>query len=235
VSEQTGQHGDVAGGGLPAADVPRDDQPGGESTPLDTEGDGPVGLQDRMRTDEKGSPATNQGKAEPMPPAPGHRDPAAPLVPPALDEMTVGATDPQRPSLGAAAPTSSAEAGPADGPSHAPRDLSGPGEAPFETRPTVDGTSPTGTDRGPEVPGSASAGRSHRAPGLQGRTSPAEQVETDVEDSAAAMVRDTGRPAGSGDPHGVESVGETPSQGTSEEHGVVQGARIPRSDGASQG
>ncbi len=205
--------------------VPADTEPGGESTPLDTEGDGPVGLQDRTRTDEKGSPATNQAKAEPMPPTPGHRDPTATLTPPPLDEMTVGADDPQRPSFGAPAPVAAGV-----GPANAPRDLSGPGAAPAEERPTVDATATTGTDLGPEVPGSSTPGESHRAPGLQGRTSPAEQVETDVEDSAAGMVRDTGRPSGSGDVHGVPVPTETPSAGTSEEHGVVQGARIPRSD-----
>lgn len=82
---------------------PRDDQPGGESTPLDTEGDGPVGLQDRTRErgaggDDKGSPATNQAKAEPMPATPGHPDPNAPLEPPSLAEMNVGSADPQSPS-----------------------------------------------------------------------------------------------------------------------------------------
>lgn len=223
---------DPSDAAVPAGEMPRDMQPGGESTPLDTEGDGPVGLEDRTRTDEKGSPATNQGKAEPtIPPTPGHADPSAPLDPPALDDMTVGADDPQRPSLGAGlggtAPAST-------GSSSAPRGLTGPGAAPADERPIPDTASATGTDRGPEVPVSTTPGRSHRVPGLVGQTSPAEQIETDVDDSAAAMragsARDTGRDADSGDPHSVPAVGRTPSTGTSEEHGVVQGARIPASD-----
>jgi len=226
--------GDGGDGGVDR--LPRDSEPGGESTQLDTEGDGPVGLEDRTRTDEKGSPATNQAKAEPIAPTPGHRDPNAPLTPPPLDSMTVGADDPQRPSLGlpATGTASSAAAGPGDGPGNAPRDLSGSGTVPADDRPLVDATTSTGTDRGPENPVSASPGRSHRAPGLMGQESPAEQVDTDVEDSAAAMVRDTGRPPhpdeGGGDVAGVPVPSETPAPGTSGEHGVVQGARIPRSD-----
>ncbi|HWH30332.1 MAG TPA: hypothetical protein VNU26_15500 [Mycobacteriales bacterium] len=186
--------------------------------------DGPVDLGDRTApgasgTGYSGSPTGNQGKTEPMPSTPGHRDPNAPLTPPTLDEMTVGADDPQRPSFGGSAPTAGAVS--------APDHLSGPGAAPYASRPQADGTSPTGTDRGPEVPLSSTPGESHRAPGLQGAASPAERVDTDVERSAGAMARDTGRPAGPGDPRGVPSVGTTPSGGTSEEHGVVQGARIP--------
>lgn len=219
---------DPSDAAVPASQLPRDTQPGGESTPLDTEGDGPVGLEDRTRTDEKSSPATNQGKAEPtMPPTPGHSDPSASLDPPALDDMTVGAADPQRPSLGVGlggtAPASA-------GPSNAPRGLTGPGAAPADERPAPDTASATGTGRGPEVPVSTTPGEAHRAPGHVGRTSPAEQIETDVDDSAAGMTRDTGRDADSGDPHSVPAVGRTPSAGTSEEHGVVQGARIPASD-----
>ncbi|MFP5218677.1 MAG: hypothetical protein ACLGIG_02915 [Actinomycetes bacterium] len=191
------------------------------------DGGEPVDLGDRTApgdsgTGYSGSPVGNQGKSEPMPSTPGHRDPNAPLTPPTLDEMNVGADDPQRPSFGSTPPASGAVS--------APGDLSGPGAAPYETRPSVDGTSPTGTDRGPEVPLSSTPGESHRAPGLQGTPSPAERVETDVEESAGAMARDTGRPAGSGDPQGVPAVGTTPSDGTSEEHGVVQGARIPQAD-----
>lgn len=211
--------------------VQRPADPVEADSPQDTRGDGPATLQDRVEPGGQGSPATNQGKAEPtMPPTPGHRDPSAPLEPPALDEMTVGADDPQRPSHPAAAelPTTGAEPAPGDGPANAPRDLSGPGTTPDRTRPTVDTGTSTGTDLGPQNPLSSTPGRSHRAPGLQGQDSPAEQVETDVHDSAAAMVRDTGRPSGAGDVHGVPVPSEEPSPGTSEEHGVVQGARIPQ-------
>jgi hypothetical protein len=176
--------------------VPSDDEPGGESTPLDTRGDGPVGLEDRTGTDEKSAPATNQGKAEPIPPTPGHRDPTAPLEPPLLEDMNVGAADPQRPSLAGSAPTEG-------------------------TRPA--GAAPAAAGG----PGAAPPAASHRAPGLQGSASPAERLETDVDSSAAEMVRDTGRDAGTGDPQGVPVPSTTPSSGTSEEHGAVQGARLP--------
>jgi hypothetical protein len=132
-----------------------------------------------------------------MPSSPDHRDPNAPLEPPTLDEMTVGASDPQRPSLPTAAPTAA-------------------------------------RGSGREVPVDDSAGEAHRAPGLQGTTPPGEQVETDVEASAAEMVRDTGRPSGAGDVHGVPVPSETASPGTSEESGVVQGARLPGPDGSPQ-
>jgi hypothetical protein len=205
-----------------------------ERAPVERGDGGPVDLSDRTApgnpgTGYSGSPVGNQGKAEPMPPTPGHRDPDAPLTPPSLDEMTVGADDPQRPSLGAGLADR-----PAQAPSAGPRDLGGPGTNPADDRPAPDTTSSTGRATGPEQPVSVTPGESHRAPGLQGTTSPAEQVETDVESSAGHMVRDTGRPSGSGNPHGVDSVGETPSAGTSQEHGVVQGARIPRTDGAGQ-
>lgn len=162
--------------GDPSGALPRDTEPGGASTPRDTEGDGPVGLEDRTGTDEKGAPAANQAKAEPMPSTQGHPDPDAPLEPPLLGEMNVGADDPQRPSFGEPRP-----AGPA-----------GPADAP-------------------------------REPGV-------EHVETDVDASAGGMVPDTGRPAGAGDPQGVPVPSETASAGTSEEHGAVQGARIPLAD-----
>lgn len=208
-------------------------------------GGGPVDLGDRTApgkagTGYTGSPVGNQGKSEPMPSTPGHRDPNAELVAPTLEEMNVGADDPQRPSLGAAVgaasstahddrlvPAGGAAQEPVAAQAQGPRDLSGPGTDPSEQRPVPDAGVSTGRASGPENPVSGSPGESHRAPGLQGTPSPAESVETDVETSAAGMGRDTGRPSGSGDPHGVASVGQTPSEGTSEEHGVVQGARIP--------
>jgi hypothetical protein len=235
VSEQSATEGKtgLAGGGVPAEQLPRDDEPGGESTPLDTEGAGPVGLEDRTRTDEKGSPATNQAKAEPIAPTPGHRDPTAPLTPPLLQDMNVGAGDPQAPShraAASAAPTTGAEPPASAGPGNAPTDLTAGGSSPQWERPLQDTASSTGRATGPENPLSATPGSSHKAPGMQGAPSPAEEVETDAEDSAAAMTRDTGRPSGGGDPRGVGMPGEVPGEGTSGEHGVVQGARIPRSD-----
>lgn len=227
-------------------DVPR---AGAERAPVER-GSDPVDLSDRTDagssgTGYTGSPVGNQGRSEPMPPTPGHPDPAAPghphpgvqpLEPPLLEDMNVGAADPQRPSLPTASPlpTTRAEAGPGDSPSNAPRDLSGPGAAPAEVRPERLSVSDTGTEAGPSSVQQDTPGVSHRTPGLQGTTSPAEQVETDVQSSAAAMQRDTGRPSGAGDTHGVEVPSGVPSPGTSEEHGVVQGARIPASDGTSQ-
>jgi hypothetical protein len=235
--EQTGQEprqGGLQDGGVAQDRLPRDDEPGGTSTPRDTEGEGSVGLEDRTGSEDQGAPAANQAKAEPIPPTPGHRDPAAPLTPPPLEDMNVGADDPQTPShpaAAAAAPTTGAETAAPDGPANAPRDVTGPGVPPGATRPTVDGTTRTGADLGPDVPASGTAGRPHRAPGLQGEPSAAEEVDTDLEDSAAGMVRDTGRGSGSGDVHGVPVPSEVPSAGTSEQHGAVEGARIPRSDG----
>jgi hypothetical protein len=206
-----------------------------ERAPLETGDGGPVDLSDRTApgnpgTGYTGSPVGNQGRAEPtMPPTPGHPDPGAPLEPPSLQEMNVGTTDPQRPSLAGGLADAAGTT-----PHGGPTDLGGPGVVPGDDRPAPDTTSSTGRATGPEAPVSSTAGTSHRAPGLQGTTSPAEQVETDVDASAGHMVRDSGRPSGSGNPHGVESVGEVPSTGTSEEHGVVQGARIPRADGAGQ-
>lgn len=202
------------------------------NVPEDTRGEGTATLADRVEPGGQGSPGTNQGKAEPVPPTPAHSSPAAPLAPPSLEDMNVSTNDPQRPSAPAAsaAPTTGAEPGPQHGPGNAPRDLSGPGTTPDRIRPTPDMASATGLDLGPENPLSDSTGESHRVPGLLGEESPAEQVETSVEDSAAAMVRDTGRPSGSGDVHGVPVPSEQPAAGSSEEHGVVQGARIPRDD-----
>ena len=200
-------------------------------SPADTRGDGPATLEDRTEPGGQGSPATNQAKSEPMPSTAGHRDPNAPLEPPLLEDMNVGAADPQRPSLPTAssAPTSSAQAPASATPSSAPQDLSGPGTEPDRLRPMPDMATASGTATGPENPLSDSPGTSHRAPGLQGTESPAERLGTDDEAGAAAMVRDTGRPSGGGDAHGADVPSETPSPGTSQEHGVVQGARIPDS------
>jgi hypothetical protein len=208
---------------------PADDASSVEADPEDTRGEGSATLADRTEPGGQGSPATNQGKTEPMPSTPGHRDPNALIEPPLLEDMNVGAADAQRPSLPTAssAPASWAAGPPSATPGSAPRDLSGPGDDPDRLRPTPDLATATGTDLGPANPLPDSTGSSHRAPGLQGSGSPAEEPETDEQASAAAMVRETGRPAGSGDAHGAPVPSEQPSPGTSEEHGVVQGARIP--------
>jgi hypothetical protein len=224
VSEQTG-------GPIP----PRDDEPGGESTPLDTQGSGPVGLEDRTRErgtgdDDTSAPASNQGKAEPMPPSPAHADPNAPLAPPTLGEMNVGAADPQAPRHPAAAGSGlSLGAGAA-----APTDLGGPGTVPADERPVPSAGSSTGRGTGPEQPVSSTPGTSHRAPGLQGSTGADEAVETDVVSGASRMgpAGPGSRPTDDepGDAQGVPVNAHDAARGTSEEHAQVQGARTPTAD-----
>lgn len=213
----------------PGADaMPRDDEPGGESTPLDTSGDGPVGLEDRVRTDDKSAPATNQGKAEPMPVTPTHPDPDAPLDPPPLESMNVGSADPQAPRHPAAAGSGLAVDGDVD---PGPQSLGGKGVAPSVERPTPDLQSSTGRGAGPGNPRQDTGGQSHRVPGLLGRTGPDEAVETDVDTGAAQMG-----PAGpSSDPtdgtpghsHGVPVPSSDALLNSSEEHAIVRGARTP--------
>jgi hypothetical protein len=227
VSEQSGQ--ERNGDGVPPGAMPRDDEPGGESTPLDTSGDGPVRLEDRTSTDEKGAPGSNQAKAEPMPPTQAHRDPSAPLTPPPLEEMNVGVDDPQRPSLGGGRTGTGTGTG-TGGAVAVPAGPSAEGLAPAAGRPTVDSTTATGTDRGPENPLSVTPGESHRAPGLQGTPSPAERVETDLAASAAAMTAGPHQERGAGDVHGVPVPSEQPAPGTGAEQSPVQGARLPQAE-----
>jgi hypothetical protein len=215
----------LADGGVPRDELPSDDQPGGESTPFDTEGAGSVTLEDRTRTDDKGAPATNQAKAEPIAPTSGHRDPNAPLTPPLLEDMNVGAADPQSPSHPAAA-----SAAPSTG--EVPRpSLGGAGSPPAAQRPVVDAGTSTGRATGPEQPLAASGGTSSRAPGTQGSPGPDEAVETDTDAGAREMS-----PAGpssvpadgsAGDAAGVPVPSIHAGEGTSEEHATARGARTP--------
>ena len=190
-----------------SGEQPRDDEPGGESTPRDTEGAGPVGLEDRTRErgsgagDDSGAPGANQAKAEPIPSTPGHRDPNARLEPPLLEDMNVGSVDPQAPSHPAAS-----------------------GSAPsVET-----GAAGPAATAAP----AASAGTSHRTPGMQGSTGADEAVDTDVAAGAAAM-RPTGSDSESdadfdadpGDAHGVPVASHDAAGGTSEQQDAVRGAR----------
>jgi hypothetical protein len=205
---------------------------GDVSSQVDTRGEGPVTLEDRTAPGGQGSPDTNQGKTEPGIPASGEAGGEAAAHVPDLQSMNVGSADPQSPEHPAARGTaSSAVAGPGDSPLHAPRDMGGPGGDADSQRPSIDSETSTGRAPGPETPHQVTTGTAHRAPGSQGSTPDGERIETDVEASAAAMVRDTGRPSGSGDPQSVAVPSETPTMGTSEEHGVVQGARIPDPDG----
>lgn len=201
-----------------------------EQTPTD---DGePVDLGDRTSPGESGtgysgSPVGNQGKAEPMPPTPGHADPDAPLEPPSLGEMNVGSGDPQLPRHPAAARSGLT---PATSPP-APTGLGGPGTVPSEGRPQPSAGSSTGRGAGPDQPASSSAGTAHQAPGMVGHTGPDESVDTDVVASAARMspagapsLPTTGSP---GDAQDVPVPSHDAAGGTSEEHAAVRGARTP--------
>lgn len=216
----------------PAGDQGRGQGGGDVSSPLDTRSEGPVTLDDRTQAGGQGSPDTNQGKTEAGIPPSGER--SAPATPhaPTLEDMSVGSADPQSPEHRAAGGTAtSAVAAPGAGPHRSPTDLGGPGTEPDATRPSPDLTTSTGRDKGPELPEQETTGMAKRAPGHVGSTPDGERIETDVDASAASMVRATGRPSGSGDTHGVAVPSEQPSMGTSEEHGVVQGARIADPDG----
>ena len=202
----------------------RDDQPGSVSSQHDVGGRGPVSLDERTGSGGQASPDTNQGRAEPMPATPGHPDPNAPLDPPALDDMNVGAADPQRASHPAARDRDTPLAG-----GTLYRGPVNPGAAPQDERPAVDPDSTTKLPEGPERPVAASPGRAQRQPGQLG-SSPEEQ-ETDVAAGAARTV--PGHPPASsappvpepGDSQGVAVPHVDPAPGTSEEQSIVHGVR----------
>lgn len=182
------------------------DQPGAASQPEDLAGDGPVTIEDRTEPGGQGSPDTNQGKTEPMSPTTEHPEP---MGAPDLDSMNVGGADPQAPRHPAARGSGTSATG-----SYA---------------------ASTGRAPGPDVPGQETSGTSHRAPGLQGTTPEGESVETDVEAGAARtgpqpLDSTPGRSPGQGDDQGVPSSGTSPSPGTSEEHRIVSGVRLPEGD-----
>lgn len=204
-----------------------------EQTPAPQPGEDEVGGTRQRGPDGEGqgSIASNQGKAEPMPSTPGHRDPNAPLEPPLLEDMNVGSGDPQLPRHPHAARSGLEMEGLV---AAAPADVGGPGAAPAEQRPAASTGSSTGRASGPEKPAESSEGTAHKAPGIQGSTGHDEVIETDVVSSAARMG-----PSGpgalptdgsSGDPQGVAVPSTKASPGTSEEHDVVQGARTPTHD-----
>ena len=209
------------------------DQPGAASQPEDLAGDGPVTIEDRTEPGGQGSPDTNQGKTEPMSPTTEHPEP---LGAPDLDSMNVGAADPQSPRHPGALGSSAADGSYASEPAGtAPTGLSGPGSPVEAQRPTVDDAASTGRAPGPEVPVQETDGTSHRAPGLQGATPAGESVESDVQAGAARtgprpLDSTSGRSPGQGDDQGVPSSGSSPSPGTSEEHRIVSGVRLPEGD-----
>lgn len=200
------------------------------NTPEDESGTGPVTIGDRVSSE--GSPGSNQSKTEPMPPSSAHQEP---LVPPELGDMNVGAGDPQAPSH----PALTTDGGSyTDAPAGtAPTGLGGSGSPLEAARPTVDTTASTGRAPGPEQPIQESTGTAHRAPGLQGTTPDGEAVETDVDAGAARMGADgvSSDAPGQGDDQGVPSAGTSPSPGSSEEHDVVTGIRLPDAGESSTG
>lgn len=181
-----------------------DPTPGADvSSPEDTRGEGTVGLPDRTAPGGQGSPDTNQSKTEPMPPTPGHADPAGtgphtePPGAPDLGSMSAGEANasvarPVGAGLGTSTPTAPAAAGPAP-----------------------------------------AAGEMHRAPGLMGTPGADESVGTDVEAGAArmAVAGSTTAIPFSGDSQGVPVPHGEAAAGTSEEEPAVQGVRTPDGGG----
>jgi hypothetical protein len=150
------------------------------------------------------SRAANQAKTEPMPPTGAHDDPDAAPRPttverPDLDSMNVGASDPQAPSHPAAG--------------HNPAGFT----EVVRTEPAAEGTA------------QGSTGMAFRAPGSDGEQPAAEQIDTDVQLSAARTnpVGTTGAASGPGDAAGVPVVSEESSPGTSEDSAEAQGSRTP--------
>lgn len=186
-------------------------EPGEASTPEDTRGDGPVTLSDRTEPGGQGSPGSNQAKAEPVSP-PG--TPAPPLAVPELDDMNVGGADPQAPRHPDAlrSGTSATGAYAQESPGQEPTRLSGPAS-----------------------PGQTSTGTAHRAPGMQGTTPDGESVTSDTAAGAArmgpqALDSTPGASPGQGDDASVPSSGTAAAEGTSQEHQVVAGIRLPEQD-----
>ena len=214
----------------------KDDEAGAPSQPEDLQGDGPVTLEDRTEPGGQGSPDTNQAKAEPMDVTGTHSDP---LPVPSLDQMNVGAGNPQLPSHPDAlrSGTSATGAYAHEPAGRQPTDLSGDGTTPDEQRPIVDTTTSTGRAPGPEQPVQVTSGEAHRAPGLVGTTPEGESIETDVQAGAArmgpqALDSTSGESPGQGDDQSVPSSGTSATPGTSEEHRIVSGVRLPEPDDA---
>ena len=210
----------------------RKHEDGQDSQPEDVDGDGPLSLEDRT---SPGGATTgvdaNQGKTEPMSPTGTHSEP---LGAPDLDSMNVGGADPQAPRhpdalrSGTSATGSYAHADPGT----QPTGLSGPGTTPDQTRPVVDLTSSTGRAPGPEKPVQLTTGEAHRAPGLDGSTPDGESVTTDVHGGAArmgpqALDSTSGESPGQGDDTSVPSSGTAANEGTSQEHRIVSGIKLP--------
>ena len=181
------------------------------NTPKDESGGGPVTLGDRTEPGGEGSPGSNQASgevdSEPMG-GPGSTD--APLVPPDLEDMNVGISDLQAPRH----------------PDALHSDLSSTGAYADASA----GDQPTGPE-----PLQATGGTAHHAPGIQGTTPEGESVATDTEAGAArmgpqALDSRAGESPGQGDAQSVPSSGAAATPGTSEEHRIVSGIRLPADD-----
>jgi hypothetical protein len=217
-----------------------DDKQAAESnTPKDESGEGPVTLEDRVEPGGEGSPGSNQasGQTEPGDKLASDAPTLEPLTPPDLDSMNVGGAEPQAPrhpdALRSEMSATGAYAHEPAG--EQPTSLGGPGATPDENRPHVDGTANTGRAPGPEIPVKETSGVSHRVPGLDGQTPSGESVVTDTEAGAARMgpqaLDSVGDPSpGQGDDQSVPSSGTSAMSGTSEEHQVVAGIKLPEGD-----
>lgn len=116
-----------------------------------------------------------------------------------------------------------------------PTRLSADGTTPDATRGSVDTTASTGRAPGPEQPLQQTTGTAHRAPGMHGETPEGESVTTDTSAGAArmgpqALDSTPGQSPGQGDDASVPSSGTSPAEGTSQEHRVVTGIRLPEVD-----
>ncbi|MCU1672158.1 MAG: hypothetical protein JWN77_271 [Frankiales bacterium] len=205
--------------GLPGNRPPSGDEAGAENTPA-ADGRDTVDLGDRTGA---GSPGSNQSKPEPMPPTQGHDDPDAAEEPatveaPDLGSMNVGASDPQAPSH--------ASAGPAG--DRADSGMPSLGTTPTSTQPGADNLG-TPTGDGLAERERTTTGSAFRPAGSNGVAGDEEELETDV-DTSAARTNPIGTPGtarGAGDAQGVPVVSEEISPGTSQESSVAQGARTP--------
>lgn len=188
-------------------------EPGEASTPEDTQADGPVTLSDRTEPGGQGSPGSNQGRTEPTSPTGTHSEP---LAVPDLDDMNVGGADPHAPRHPGALQSSTTDTGSCahEAAGQQPTRLSGDG---------------------PERPVQTSTGTAHRAPGIQGQTPEGESVTTDTSAGAARMGPSApdstaGESPGQGDDQSVPSSGTAAAEGTSQEHRVVAGIKLPEED-----
>jgi len=205
-------------------------EPGEASQPEDTQGDGPVTLSDRTDPGGQGSPGSNQARPEPIAPATEHPEP---LAIPDLDSMNVSATDPQAPRHPDALRSEMSATGAYahEAPVQEPTRLSADGATPG----AVDATATSGCAPDPEQPVQQTTGTAHRAPGIDGQTPDGESVTTDTSAGAARMGPQAldsrpGTSPGQGDDASVPSSGTAALEGTSQEHRIVTGIRLPEQD-----